>query len=80
MSWAIVLLLTQSIFHLLQLLITPERQWHRESMFCLGAFVFVVFKNEAISSGDGEGFCLFLCLLGGYLFIGYSLSFLLPPF
>lgn len=49
-------------------------------MFCFGAFVFVVFKNEAISSGDGEGFCLFLCLLGGYLFIGYSLSFLLPPF
>lgn len=69
MSWAIVLLPTQSIFHLLQLLRIPEREWHRENIFYfVFHFCFFVFKNEAISRGDDGGFCL----LVGYLFIGYS--------
>ena len=78
MSWAIVLLLTQSIFHLLQLLITPEREWHRESIFCFFASVFIVFKNEAISSGDGGGLCLFVCLVVIYLLVTLCPSFSLP--
>lgn len=75
MSWAIVLLRTQSIFRLLQLLITPEREWHGKNIFCF-FLLFVVFKNEAISSHDGGDF---VYLLGGYLVIGYSaLSFSSP--
>lgn len=37
--------------------------------------VFVVFKNEAISSSNGGGFCW----LGGYLCIGTLVYFLLAP-
>lgn len=62
---------TQSIFHLLQLLRTPERKWHGKSLFCFFTSVFVVFKNEAVSSSGDGGVCFFAW---GYLFISYSFA------
>ena len=50
---------TQSMFHLLQLLRAPERKWHRKSLFCFFTSVFVVFKNEAVSSSGDGGVCFF---------------------
>lgn len=80
LSWAIVLLLMQSIFHLLQLLITPERQWHRESIFCFWAFVFVVFiKMRPSPAVMVRGFvCFFVCLEVIYLLVTLCPSFYLP--
>lgn len=68
MSWAIVLLPTQSISYLLQLFVTPERERHRENIFCLLLCVLFLETRpfQAVMVGD------FVCFPQGYPFIGYS--------